>query len=64
MRATFLGTGNFLAPGRYWNSFVLDGRVLVEPAPTARALVLVPGRKPVRQPAQPCVRVGELGGDG
>ncbi len=35
MRATFLGTGNFLAPGRYWNSFVLDGRVLVEPAPTA-----------------------------
>jgi ribonuclease Z len=34
-RATFLGTGNFLAPGRYWNSFVLDGRVLVEPAPTA-----------------------------
>ena len=34
-RATFLGTGNFLAHGRYWNSFVLDGRVLVEPAPTA-----------------------------
>jgi ribonuclease Z len=34
-QATFLGTGNFLAPGRYWNSFVLDGRVLVEPAPTA-----------------------------
>jgi ribonuclease BN (tRNA processing enzyme) len=33
--ATFLGTGNFLAPGRYWNSFVLDGRILVEPAPTA-----------------------------
>jgi ribonuclease Z len=32
---TFLGTGNFLAPGRYWNSFVLDGSVLVEPAPTA-----------------------------
>lgn len=31
--ATFLGTGNFLAPGRYWNSFVLDGTVLVEPAP-------------------------------
>ena len=21
---TFLGTGNFLAPGRYWNSFVVD----------------------------------------
>lgn len=35
MRATFLGTGNFLARDRYWNSFVLDGRVLVEPAPTA-----------------------------
>jgi ribonuclease BN (tRNA processing enzyme) len=34
--ATFLGTGNFLVPpGRYWNSFVLDGRVLVEPSPTA-----------------------------
>jgi ribonuclease Z len=32
---TFLGTGNFLAPGRYWNSFVIDGTVLVEPAPTA-----------------------------
>ncbi len=32
---TFLGTGNFLAPGRYWNSFVLDGNVLVEPSPTA-----------------------------
>ena len=32
---TFLGTGNFLAPDRYWNSFVLDGSVLVEPAPTA-----------------------------
>ncbi len=33
---TFLGTGNFLAPpGRYWNSFVLDSNVLVEPSPTA-----------------------------
>lgn len=32
---TFLGTGNFLAPGRYWNSFVVDGSVLVEPSPTA-----------------------------
>ncbi len=33
---TFLGTGNFLAPpGRYWNSFVLDSTVLVEPCPTA-----------------------------
>src|SRR3984957_17512826 len=32
---TFLGTGNFLAPGRYWNSFVLDEGVLVEPSPTA-----------------------------
>jgi ribonuclease Z len=32
---TFLGTGNFEAPGRYWNSFVLDRSVLVEPAPTA-----------------------------
>jgi len=32
----FLGTGNFLAPpGRYWNSFVMDGSVLVEPCPTA-----------------------------
>ncbi|HUC05188.1 MAG TPA: ribonuclease Z [Acidimicrobiales bacterium] len=31
---TFLGTGNFLAEGRYWNSFVMDGTVLVEPAPT------------------------------
>jgi ribonuclease BN (tRNA processing enzyme) len=33
---TFLGTGNFLAPpGRYWNSFVIDANVLVEPCPTA-----------------------------
>ena len=32
---TFLGTGNFLVPDRYWNSFVLDGNVLVEPSPTA-----------------------------
>lgn len=32
---TFLGTGNFLAPGRYWNSFVVDGSILVEPSPTA-----------------------------
>lgn len=32
---TFLGTGNFLAQGRYWNSFVLDRTILVEPAPTA-----------------------------
>ncbi len=33
---TFLGTGNFLAPpGRYWNSFVMDTSVLVEPCPTA-----------------------------
>jgi ribonuclease BN (tRNA processing enzyme) len=32
----FLGTGNFLAPpGRYWNSFMMDGNVLVEPCPTA-----------------------------
>lgn len=32
----FLGTGNFLAPeNRYWNSFVLDGTVLVEPSPTS-----------------------------
>jgi len=32
----FLGTGNFLAPpGRYWNSFLMDGNVLVEPCPTA-----------------------------
>jgi ribonuclease Z len=34
--AVFLGTGNFLAPvGRYWNSFVLDDTILVEPCPTA-----------------------------
>ena len=33
---TFLGTGNFVAPpGRYWNSFVMDTSVLVEPSPTA-----------------------------
>jgi ribonuclease BN (tRNA processing enzyme) len=33
--AVFLGTGNYLTPGnRYWNSFVLDSAVLVEPSPT------------------------------
>jgi ribonuclease BN (tRNA processing enzyme) len=32
---TFLGTGNFLTPGRYWNSFVMDDTVLVEPSPIA-----------------------------
>jgi ribonuclease Z len=29
----FLGTGNFSAYDRYWNGFVVDGRVLVEPSP-------------------------------
>jgi ribonuclease Z len=32
---TFLGTGNFHVPGRYWNSFLLDGHILVEASPTA-----------------------------
>ena len=32
---SFLGTGNYLAQGRYWNSFVVDGSILVEPSPTA-----------------------------
>lgn len=32
---TFLGTGNFHVSGRYWNSFLLDGHILVEAAPTA-----------------------------
>ncbi|MCC6178575.1 MAG: MBL fold metallo-hydrolase [Chloroflexi bacterium] len=31
---TFLGTGNFFAPNRDWNSFVVDRDVLVEPSPT------------------------------
>jgi ribonuclease BN (tRNA processing enzyme) len=31
---TFLGTGNFFAEAGYWNSFLLDGRVLVEVSPT------------------------------
>jgi ribonuclease BN (tRNA processing enzyme) len=30
---TFLGTGDFFAKERYWNSFVIDGRILVEPSP-------------------------------
>ncbi|MBI2761974.1 MAG: ribonuclease Z [Chloroflexi bacterium] len=30
---TFLGTGNALAQGRYFNSFLIGGRVLVEPSP-------------------------------
>lgn len=32
---TFLGTGPFLATDRYWNGFVVDGQILVEPSPTA-----------------------------
>jgi ribonuclease BN (tRNA processing enzyme) len=30
---TFLGTGNAFAPGRYWNSFLIGDRVLVETSP-------------------------------
>jgi ribonuclease BN (tRNA processing enzyme) len=30
---TFLGTGNAFAPGRYWNSFLIGNRVLVETSP-------------------------------
>jgi ribonuclease Z len=29
----FVGTGNFFAYDRYWNGFVIDGHVLVEPSP-------------------------------
>ncbi len=32
---TFLGTGNYLAAGRYWNSFMIDRTILVEPSPIA-----------------------------
>lgn len=34
---TFLGTGNFLAPLRYWNSFVVNRKFLVEPSPSSLA---------------------------
>jgi ribonuclease BN (tRNA processing enzyme) len=34
-RVTFLGTGDYLTLERYWNGFVLDGQILVEPSPTA-----------------------------
>ena len=30
---TFLGTGNAFTVGRYWNSFLIGNRVLVEPSP-------------------------------
>ena len=30
---TFLGTGNALATGRYWNSFLIGGQALMEPSP-------------------------------
>ena len=33
-RLRFLGTGNFQANGRYWNSFLIDDRVLAETSPT------------------------------
>jgi ribonuclease BN (tRNA processing enzyme) len=29
----FFGTGDYLAYERYWNGFVVDGRILVEPSP-------------------------------
>ena len=46
---TFLGTGNFLAPpGRYWNSFVMDSNVLVEPCPTALPHLRRCGFEPAR----------------
>jgi hypothetical protein len=32
--AQFLGTGDFRAAERYWNAFVIDGRILVESSPT------------------------------
>ena len=32
-RISFVGTGDFLAYERYWNGFVIDGHVLVEPSP-------------------------------
>jgi len=34
---TFLGTGNFNAQGRYWNSFLINRRVLVETSPIVLA---------------------------
>lgn len=34
-RLNFLGTGDYLASERYWNGFVIDGHILVEPSPTA-----------------------------
>lgn len=34
-KLTFLGTGAYLATDRYWNGFVIDDQILVEPSPTA-----------------------------
>jgi len=31
---TFLGTGNFFAPGHDWNSFVVDSTILIETSPS------------------------------
>jgi ribonuclease BN (tRNA processing enzyme) len=33
-KVTFLGTGSFRSTDRYWNGFVIDDHVLVEPSPT------------------------------
>lgn len=33
-KLTFLGTGPYLATERYWNGFVIDDQILVEPSPT------------------------------
>jgi ribonuclease BN (tRNA processing enzyme) len=32
-KVSFLGTGNYLARERYWNGFVIDSHILVEPSP-------------------------------
>ena len=66
---TFLGTGNFLAPpGRYWNSFVMDASVLVEPSPTALPAPAAlrirgrrhRGRRRLALPCRPLLRMAVL----
>jgi ribonuclease Z len=43
---TFLGTGNFSAPARYWNSFLIGERVLVEPSPAVLPNLRKLGKNP------------------
>src|SRR3990172_248772 len=54
LEMTFLGSGNaFVSGGRYWSSFLANGRYLFDAPPT-----LLPHLKPIRTPPPPPVPPG------